>query len=491
MLIFRTVSSEGENLGVKQGPPLGEIEVEFEEEKERNDKGNYLYVLPVLFLEFLAISITKSLIPYMLVGTFEGYTYLVVGLMETIKGLLAFISCPLFGRLSDRAGRKYCLLLTVLGTTMPTCLLAFTQNMHVFVTALSLSGIFSATFPLTFAYIADCIDKRKRAPAYGLALATFGLSFSMGPLTGSYISESYGPVSVFWCSLLLVVGNVLYITLILPETAPLALASEEANGGDNKEPRSLWDSLSGAFIYRKFRDAREYLPNTWNLMDTFRIFRSDPFMTNLALIVFLYYTSLWAIVSTLMVYVTQHLHFERVTLGWLLSSYGISTMFSEGVLVRIIVPVLGEAQSMRLGLLAFAAQCAVVAFSTEPTMIFVSVLFSMFANLVYPSVSSLVSKIVEGDMQGEALGALNGIKAVTEGFGPLVFGLLMGLYEHHPLPGGPYLLACVLSLWAFLHCYELPPEPEVLSAKHFARSRGNSEGEGLLDSADAEEEERA
>ncbi len=85
-------------------------------------------------------------------------------------------------------------------------------------------------------------------------------------------------------------------------------------------------------------------------------------------------------------------------------------------------------------------------------------------------------------MQGEALGALNGIKAVTEGFGPLVFGLLMGLYEHHPLPGGPYLLANVLALWAFLHCYELPPEPELLSAKHFAKSVGDDEGEGLLSS---------
>ena len=491
MLLLRTSSgsSEDEGLGTK---PAGEIEVEFEAEEEKQYAGkNYLYVLPVLFLEFLAISITKSLIPYMLVEQFGGYTYLVVGLMETIKGLLAFVSCPLFGRLSDRAGRKYCLLLTVLGTTMPTYLLAFTRNMHVFVAALSLSGIFSATFPLTFAYIADCIHKKKRAPAYGLALATFGLSFSTGPLTGSYISEIYGPVSVFWCSLLLVVSNVLYITLVLPETAPLALASDQALKEDGKGPRSLWDHLCGAFIYRKFREAREYLPNTWNLLDTFRIFRSDPFMTNLALIVFLYYTSLWAIVSTLMVYVTQHLHFERVTLGWLLSSYGVSTMFSEGVLVRIIVPILGEARSMRLGLFSFACQCAVVAFSTEPTMIFVSVLFSMFANLVYPSVSSLVSKIVEGDMQGEALGALNGIKAVTEGFGPLVFGLLMGLYEHHPLPGGPYLLACILSLWAFLHCYELPPEPEVLSAKHFARTRGDSEGEGLLGSADNEDDDIA
>ena len=48
---------------------------------------------------------------------------------------------------------------------------------------------------------------------------------------------------------------------------------------------------------------------------------------------------------------------------------------------------------MQLGLLAFACQCVIVAFSTSPFWIFVSVLFSMLANLVYPSLSSLVSKV--------------------------------------------------------------------------------------------------
>ncbi len=68
---------------------------------------------------------------------------------------------------------------------------------------------------------------------------------------------------------------------------------------------------------------------------------------------------------------------------------------------------------MRLGLLSFAAQCVTVAFSFSPTWIYISVLFSMLANLVYPSISSLVSKIVDEDRQGEALGALNGIKVYT------------------------------------------------------------------------------
>ena len=203
-------------------------------------------------------------------------------------------------------------------------------------------------------------------------------------------------------------------------------------------------------------------------------------MTNLAMIVFFYYTAVWALVSTLVLFVTRHLLFDAVSLGWLLSGYGLATMFSEGILVRIIVPRLGETNSMRLGLLAFAVQCVVVTFSSSATWIFVSVLFSMIANLVYPSISSLVSKVVAEDMQGEALGALNGIKALTEGFGPLVFGSLMGLFEGAPLPGAPYLVASSLAFWAFLHCYELPPEPDFVVARFNAIQKGEDEGESLL-----------
>jgi hypothetical protein len=63
-------------------------------------------------------------------------------------------------------------------------------------------------------------------------------------------------------------------------------------------------------------------------------------------------------------------------------------------LVRWVVPLLGEINSMRLGLFSFACQAILLAFSSSPRWIYLSVTFSMFSNLVYPSVSSLVSKIV-------------------------------------------------------------------------------------------------
>jgi MFS family permease len=125
-----------------------------------------------------------------------------------------------------------------------------------------------------------------------------------------------------------------------------------------------------------------------------------------------------------MVFITRQLAFTPLQLGWLLSAYGITTMFSEAVLVRVVVPRLGELNSMRLGLIAFSIQCMLVSISSSPLWIFVSVGFSMGANLFYPAVSSLVSKVVSEDSQGEALGALNGIKALVTACCDCLFGVL-------------------------------------------------------------------
>ncbi len=69
-----------------------------------------------------------------------------------------------------------------------------------------------------FAYIADCVEPTFRAAAYGLALATFGLSFCVGPLLGGHIAEEYSTHVVFVISLVLAMVDVFYIIFVLPET---------------------------------------------------------------------------------------------------------------------------------------------------------------------------------------------------------------------------------------------------------------------------------
>lgn len=177
----------------------------------------HFYVLPVLLMEFLALALTRAVLPSLLLHEYGNRVYLVMGFADFIRGLLAFFTCPLFGKVSDIVGRRLCLLVTVLGTCAPVCSLAmfswdhvpmvnlqeaadetmledeFSTRMHpyaitLFIVLLSLSGIFSSTFTLVFAYISDTvIEQEERVSAYGLALATFGLSFTLGPIFGKFL----------------------------------------------------------------------------------------------------------------------------------------------------------------------------------------------------------------------------------------------------------------------------------------------------------------
>lgn len=467
---------------------------EYNDRNARHDpsKWQYLYVLPVLLMEFLALALTRAALPSMLINQYGDSVYFVMGLCDAVRGLLAFVACPLFGKLSDIIGRRMCLLVTVLGTCAPVCSLAFftweshpeyswhdqdaaaittstsgSNNNNVvpddatdsggfwnmimgdddpqvdatlhpaalttFVVLLSLSGIFSSTFTLVFAYISDTVKNQdERVSAYGLALATFGLSFTIGPIAGGYLARSHKQY-VFVSSLLLTVLDLIYIYLFLPESRP-ADAVQSIRSMDTEHLKQF----------------------SWNPVNTIRLIAVDPFLRRVSKVAFLYYTGLWALISTLSVYAVKRFHLGPERLGELMSALGLSTMIAEAVLVRIMVPLLGEKQSMKIGLASFAIQCVVLGFAYEPWHLFVVAFFSLLGNLVYPSLSSLVSGSVEPESVGEALGAVNGIKALTEGIGPLVFGSLMTLSETSALPGWPYLLAAALVVAAYQATTQLP-----------------------------------
>lgn len=461
----------------------------------------HLYVLPVLLLEFLAIALTRAVLPSLLVEKYGDNVYLVMGCADCVRGLLAFVACPIFGKLSDLVGRRLCLFVTVLGTCAPVCSLAFfpwtatddtpvydsdddsggagfwneffapttnvtsaatiaadadaATDVHphaitVFVVLLALSGIFSSTFTLVFAYISDTVPNRdERVSAYGLALATFGLAFTIGPMAGGYLAQT-NKQYVFLTSLILTLLDLLYIYLILPESHQgehLKIATSGRSGST-----TTTSSLS------LLQD--NYLALSWNPVDTLRLIATDPFLRSIGQVAFFYYTALWALISTLSVYAVQRFHFTPERLGELMSALGLSTMVAEAVLVRLFVKELGEKRSIQVGLVSFALQCVVLGFAYEPWHLFVCALFSLLGNLVYPAVSSLVSASVEPEAVGEALGAVNGIKALTEGIGPLVFGSLMTLSERSALPGWPYLLASVLVAAAYKATHSLPSEED-------------------------------
>jgi DHA1 family tetracycline resistance protein-like MFS transporter len=135
-------------------------------------------------------------------------------------------------------------------------------------------------------------------------------------------------------------------------------------------------------------------------------------------------------------------------------------MVSEAVLVRIAIPALGEKRAMRVGLASFAMQCVLLAVADRPWHLFGCAFLAIPGNLVYPSVSSLVSTTVRPEMVGRALGAVNGVKSLTEGVGPLVFGTLLTMSEKDALPGWPYFIAAIMAALAYQAGRALPGDED-------------------------------
>lgn len=93
-------------------------------------------------------------------------------------------------------------------------------------------------------------------------------------MSGSYIAAEYGSHTVFLLALLLLVLNVVYIILYLPETV------KTVNVSDVTLPYILaltfltpTDLQHSEPTLQKLGVAMEYIPNSWNFSETFRIFR--------------------------------------------------------------------------------------------------------------------------------------------------------------------------------------------------------------------------
>jgi len=459
----------------------------------------YFYVLPVLLMEFLSLAFTRAILPGVLLKEFGNNVYLILGMAECIRGCLAFFACPLFGQISDHLGRKPCLFVTVLGTCAPVCSLALwsweaiptttimddtmktvqydlvypQQALGLFVILLAISGLTSSTFTLVFCYISDTVvQKDDRLSAYGLALATFGLSFTLGTLCGGYLAETRNPANVFRASCILTLLDLIYILWILPESkrnnnnntqlpdSHTATTSPLLVHGDSSVVSTTSVSTTKTILVQQLTEWKPWR----NLRET--LWR-DPFLRNVGIVAFLYYTGLSAVISTISLYAVSHFHLSPQHLGELMSALGACTMFAEAVLVRYLVPYWGERTAIRMGLLSFALQCLVLGIATQPWQLFICVGFSLLANLVYPSLTSLVTELVEPVKVGEALGSLNGVKALTEGIGPLVFGFLFTWSEdiasRNPYipPGWPYCIAALIVLGAYhVATDRLPHESE-------------------------------
>ncbi|NPD89703.1 MAG: MFS transporter [Asgard group archaeon] len=388
-----------------------------ETEEKRNNKPSNRKALSVLFLsvfiDLLGFGIIIPILPFWndaLGGT--NFTY---GVILSIFSLMQFVFAPIWGRISDRSGRRPIILIGIAGSIVSFFLLAFTFSLAMLIMARALQGIFtSATLPTAQAFISDTTTGEERAKGFGLIGAAFGLGLAVGPGIGGglyTLTSQYSTIAYFASGASAL--NLIFALLFLPET----LKSKIEKNSD----------LDEVIVSRK--DSFKYIFSNKEVLAIILTFS----MLTLA---FASYT------STLLPYGIARFGLTAEDSSIVLLIVGIISIITQGIILRFLTKKFSNSTLMVAGFIVITI--GLIAFSQVANllwMILVSAFIAFGSSTGNPTNQALLSQKAPTDKQGGILGVNQGLAALMRVFAPLIGTALLDVRLGLPFFFGGGLLA--------------------------------------------------
>lgn len=336
--------------------------------------GIIIPVLPGLITQFEGGSVAEGSQSYgWLVGVFAA---------------MQFIAAPILGSLSDRYGRRRVILIALTGSAIDYVVLGFAPNMTWLFVARMISGATAGSLAACNAYIADVTPPEKRAQAYGMVGAAFGIGFVIGPAVGGFL----GHLSLrlpFFVAAGCVGINAIYGAFVLPESLSV----------ENRRPFS-WsraNPVGSLLALRRFRG-----------------------VVDLAWMFFIFSFANTMLQSVWVLYTGNRFGWTTLQVGLSLTYVGVMAIVVQGVLVKKIIAWTGERKGLVIGLLISAFAMAGYGTVTKGWMFYVLATFGALGGIAGPAAQALLTKHVPPNEQGALQGSLSGLTSLSYVFGPML-----------------------------------------------------------------------
>src|SRR2546422_3339615 len=193
------------------------------------------FIFVTIILDTLGFGITIPVLPT-LIRSFSAdpaQGTAIFGLLVTIFGLMQFLFSPLIGVLSDRYGRRPVLILSGFGLGIDYMIMALAPNLEWFFVGRILSGITSSSYATAAAYVADVTPVERRAGAFGMVGAMWGIGFILGPAIGGGVG-GVGIRLPFWVAAACSIASASYGLFLLP--ASLAMGDRQTIASPRATP---------------------------------------------------------------------------------------------------------------------------------------------------------------------------------------------------------------------------------------------------------------
>ena len=389
----------------------------------------------ILVIVMLGFGLIFPIMPFYVVHF--GASGRALGLLMAIYSILQFLFAPVWGRISDRIGRKPVLLIGVAGFAVSFTLQGLAQNLIQLFLARALAGVLSsATLPTALAYIADTTASEDRARGMGLMGAAMGLGMIFGPLVGGPLTRLSFPMPALWPTIFQIsvdptsgealnlslpfyasaLCSVITIPLVLaalPESLPTSSAARSGAPSPSRA-RLLIAALSGPMAF-------------------------------LFVMAFLLAFAMANLESVLGLFGKDRFEMGPADVGLVMGMIGVLSVVQQGLLIGPLTKRIGEEQVLRWGLaVSVAGLVGISLVSLMWQMIAFAAVFNAGNSLLRPSVASLISQRARTG-QGVAMGLENSFMSLGRAFGPMWAGFA---YDFHP--SSPFWTAALVQVVALL-----------------------------------------
>jgi multidrug resistance protein len=379
-------------------------------------KGKLTVLMITAFVDMLGLAMVIPLLPFY--ATKLGASATIVGVLIAAFSIAQLASAPLWGRFSDRYGRRPALLAGLLISAVAYMIFAYAITLWLLLLCRIVQGLGGGTIGVVQAYVADASDPKDRAKSLGWLSAATSLGAVVGPAIGSALihwgRHAPGIASAIFCILVSIFAGV----YLRESREEIAATSEHA------------------VVHQTSADA------VWSV-----IARPREPAQRLIWIYAIAIGAFYGTAPTLPLLLANRLPITEGNVGYFVMYLGgMGVVVRAGILGRMI-EWLGEVRLTRLGLVLLAIGLALIAaVHSYLTLLIALTLMPLGTAFVFPCVTAMLSRVVPTRHRGLYMGVQHTFGGVSRVIFPLAAGVAM---DHLGL-GFPFVIAGVLVLGTLL-----------------------------------------
>lgn len=385
----------------------------------------HLLIFLTVFIDLLGFGIVIPILP--LYAEKFGATKIDNGFLVAIYSLMQVLCTPLWGKLSDRIGRRPVLIISTLGTALGFFLMAVAGplgSLILLFVARAIDGASGGNISTASAYLADITPPEKRARMMGLIGAAFGLGFVFGPMVAGLLGWVHHSLP-FWFAGILALANSVFIFLKLPESLT---------------PERRVKQSEKATLREIIERGNPQLPGVM-------------FIYFLAITAFSVMTTLYALNTTEMIpHLKENERTASLVNGLLFAIVGIVGAVIQGRYIGSLTSRFGEKRLALTGAVILALFLALLhGRDAIWSIALVSIGIAVGNSLITPSLNSIASRGSDATAQGRTMGLMGSAGSVGRVVGPILSGPLAAWHLK------PFWWAAALMIAAAVFILQLHP----------------------------------